>query len=175
MLLSRLVRPFHQVIYLQLHFASASPFPFLLTWAYCWSFIVADQNTQAFKEVAIIRHPRIGEYAIGFITSSVVLQVVRYTSLEDFYSVPFAWLPIFICLQFFSVLWALHLYVSIISVIQWIVWEHFGTHHMLACLYCMKMWLLSKALHHFHLVNSRPEISIVWLHNGFGIRMGLVK
>ncbi|CAA6665982.1 unnamed protein product [Spirodela intermedia] len=33
-----------------------------------------DQNTQAFKEVAIIRHPRIGEYALGFITSSVVLQ-----------------------------------------------------------------------------------------------------
>ncbi|KAF3616567.1 Protein LIKE COV 2 [Capsicum annuum] len=33
-----------------------------------------DQNTNAFKEVAIIRHPRIGEYAIGFITSSVVLQ-----------------------------------------------------------------------------------------------------
>lgn len=34
-----------------------------------------DQNTTAFKEVAIIRHPRVGEYAIGFITSSVVLQV----------------------------------------------------------------------------------------------------
>ncbi|KAI7729817.1 hypothetical protein M8C21_002716 [Ambrosia artemisiifolia] len=33
-----------------------------------------DQNTTAFKEVAIIRHPRLGEYAIGFITSSVVLQ-----------------------------------------------------------------------------------------------------
>ncbi|PSS15590.1 Protein CONTINUOUS VASCULAR RING like, partial [Actinidia chinensis var. chinensis] len=36
--------------------------------------ISPDQNTQAFKEVAIIRHPRIGEYAFGFITSSVVLQ-----------------------------------------------------------------------------------------------------
>ncbi|KAI3733087.1 hypothetical protein L1987_64304 [Smallanthus sonchifolius] len=36
--------------------------------------ISPDQNTTAFKEVAIIRHPRIGEYAIGFITSSVVLQ-----------------------------------------------------------------------------------------------------
>ncbi|KAH9757660.1 protein LIKE COV 2 [Citrus sinensis] len=34
----------------------------------------ADQNTSAFKEVAIIRHPRLGEYAFGFITSSVVLQ-----------------------------------------------------------------------------------------------------
>ncbi|GFY80844.1 like COV 1 [Actinidia rufa] len=37
--------------------------------------ISPDQNTQAFKEVAIIRHPRIGEYAFGFITSSVVLQL----------------------------------------------------------------------------------------------------
>ncbi|KAK6137071.1 hypothetical protein DH2020_029182 [Rehmannia glutinosa] len=36
--------------------------------------ISPDQNTQAFKEVAIIRHPRIGEYAFGFITSSVALQ-----------------------------------------------------------------------------------------------------
>ncbi|EXC12327.1 hypothetical protein L484_004475 [Morus notabilis] len=35
---------------------------------------IFDQNTTAFKEVAIIRHPRIGEYAIGFITSSVILQ-----------------------------------------------------------------------------------------------------
>ncbi|XP_002524305.2 protein LIKE COV 2 [Ricinus communis] len=33
-----------------------------------------DQNTTAFKEVAIIRHPRHGEYAFGFITSSVILQ-----------------------------------------------------------------------------------------------------
>ncbi|CAL9174965.1 protein LIKE COV 2-like [Musa acuminata AAA Group] len=36
--------------------------------------ISPDQNTTAFKEVAIIRHPRIGEYAFGFITSSVVFQ-----------------------------------------------------------------------------------------------------
>jgi len=36
----------------------------------------ADQNTQAFKEVAIIRHPRVGEYAFGFITSTLVLQVM---------------------------------------------------------------------------------------------------
>ncbi|CAO2172200.1 unnamed protein product [Urochloa humidicola] len=36
--------------------------------------ISPDQNTSAFKEVAIIRHPRIGEYAFGFITSTVVLQ-----------------------------------------------------------------------------------------------------
>lgn len=33
----------------------------------------ADQNSNAFKEVAIIRHPRIGEYAFGFITSSTVI------------------------------------------------------------------------------------------------------
>ncbi|XP_039056071.1 protein LIKE COV 1-like isoform X4 [Hibiscus syriacus] len=38
------------------------------------SAISPDQNTQAFKEVAIIRHPRLGEYAFGFITSSVILQ-----------------------------------------------------------------------------------------------------
>ncbi|URE04643.1 hypothetical protein MUK42_22697 [Musa troglodytarum] len=37
-------------------------------------FDIFDQNTTAFKEVAIIRHPRIGEYAFGFITSSVVFQ-----------------------------------------------------------------------------------------------------
>ncbi|PRQ32499.1 hypothetical protein RchiOBHm_Chr5g0047051 [Rosa chinensis] len=37
-----------------------------------------DQNMQAFKEVAIIRHPRIGEYAFGFITSSVTLQDPNY-------------------------------------------------------------------------------------------------
>ncbi|CAK9162617.1 unnamed protein product, partial [Ilex paraguariensis] len=33
-----------------------------------------DQNTTAFKEVAIICHPRVGEYAFGFITSTVILQ-----------------------------------------------------------------------------------------------------
>ncbi|MBA0699978.1 hypothetical protein Goari_001569 [Gossypium aridum] len=38
-------------------------------------YCVSDQKSQAFKEVAIIRHPRIGEYAFGFITSSVTLQV----------------------------------------------------------------------------------------------------
>lgn len=36
-----------------------------------------DQSSHAFKEVAIIRHPRIGEYALGFITSSVILQRKR--------------------------------------------------------------------------------------------------
>lgn len=34
----------------------------------------ADQGSHAFKEVAIIRHPRIGEYAFGFITSTVILR-----------------------------------------------------------------------------------------------------
>lgn len=43
--------------------------------------ISPDQNTQAFKEVAIIRHPRIGEYAFGFITSSVNLQ--SYSGEEE--------------------------------------------------------------------------------------------
>ena len=54
----------------------------ILIWIYCWVrtvkvyiYVVTDQNSQAFKEVAIIRHPRVGEYAFGFITSSVVLQV----------------------------------------------------------------------------------------------------
>ncbi|XVE56038.1 hypothetical protein DITRI_Ditri03aG0205200 [Diplodiscus trichospermus] len=36
--------------------------------------ISPDQNSNAFKEVAIIRHPRWGQYMFGFITSSVVLQ-----------------------------------------------------------------------------------------------------
>ncbi|WCJ43335.1 hypothetical protein M5689_024081 [Euphorbia peplus] len=36
--------------------------------------ISPDQNTTAFKELAIIRHPRLGEYAFGFITSSFTLQ-----------------------------------------------------------------------------------------------------
>nr|GEX28697.1 zinc finger, CCHC-type [Tanacetum cinerariifolium] len=36
---------------------------------------IFDQNTATFKEVAIIRHPHLGEYAFGFITSSIVLQV----------------------------------------------------------------------------------------------------
>ncbi|XP_010527211.1 PREDICTED: protein CONTINUOUS VASCULAR RING 1-like [Tarenaya hassleriana] len=43
--------------------------------------ISPDQNTQAFKEVAIIRHPRVGEYAIGFITSTVLLQ--NYAAEEE--------------------------------------------------------------------------------------------
>jgi type II secretory pathway component PulF len=34
-----------------------------------------DQKTQAFKEVVIIRHPRLGEYVIGFNTYRLVLQV----------------------------------------------------------------------------------------------------
>ncbi|KAI5654523.1 hypothetical protein M9H77_31710 [Catharanthus roseus] len=38
------------------------------------SAISPDKDTTAFKEVAIIRHPRVGEYVFGFITSSVVLQ-----------------------------------------------------------------------------------------------------
>ncbi|GMI89480.1 CONTINUOUS VASCULAR RING [Hibiscus trionum] len=45
------------------------------------SAISPDQNTQAFKEVAIIRHPRVGEYAFGFITSFVALQ--SYSGEEE--------------------------------------------------------------------------------------------
>ncbi|KAL4572209.1 hypothetical protein LXL04_018979 [Taraxacum kok-saghyz] len=47
--------------------------------------ISPDQNTQAFKEVAIIRHPRIGEYAFGFITSSLTLQ--NFSGDEELYTV----------------------------------------------------------------------------------------
>ncbi|CAI0420020.1 unnamed protein product [Linum tenue] len=36
--------------------------------------ISSDQKSNAFKEVAIIRHPRNGEYAFGFITSTVLLR-----------------------------------------------------------------------------------------------------
>ncbi|KAK4768626.1 hypothetical protein SAY87_003767 [Trapa incisa] len=36
--------------------------------------ISPDQTSNAFKEVAIIRHPRVGEYAFGFITSTVILR-----------------------------------------------------------------------------------------------------
>ena len=36
------------------------------------------QNTSAFKKVAIISHPRAGECAFGFITSSMILQVLVY-------------------------------------------------------------------------------------------------
>lgn len=35
--------------------------------------LCSDQSSHAFKEVAIIRHPHSGEYAFGFITSSVIL------------------------------------------------------------------------------------------------------
>jgi uncharacterized membrane protein len=44
-------------------------------------FCLTDQNTTAFKEVVIIRHPRVGEYAFGFITSNVVLQVRDFTMI----------------------------------------------------------------------------------------------
>ncbi|XP_047069713.1 protein LIKE COV 1-like [Lolium rigidum] len=47
--------------------------------------ISPDQNKHAFKEVVIIRHPRIGEYAFGFITSEVLLQ--SYSREEELYCV----------------------------------------------------------------------------------------
>ncbi|XP_008785659.1 protein LIKE COV 3-like [Phoenix dactylifera] len=43
--------------------------------------ISPDQSSRAFKEVVIIRHPRVGEYAIGFITSTVALN--RSTGDEE--------------------------------------------------------------------------------------------
>ncbi|CAD6251156.1 unnamed protein product [Miscanthus lutarioriparius] len=43
--------------------------------------ISPDQNKHAFKEVVIIRHPRIGEYAFGFITSEVLLQLTAETKV----------------------------------------------------------------------------------------------
>ncbi|XAR61775.1 hypothetical protein NMG60_11016290 [Bertholletia excelsa] len=36
--------------------------------------ISPDQGSNVFKEVAIVRHPRVGEYAFGFITSTIVLR-----------------------------------------------------------------------------------------------------
>ncbi|KAJ8451779.1 hypothetical protein Cgig2_007262 [Carnegiea gigantea] len=44
-----------------------------------------DQNSHAFKEVAIIKHPRVGEYALAFITSTVTLQ--SNLGEEELYSV----------------------------------------------------------------------------------------
>jgi uncharacterized membrane protein len=38
---------------------------------------LADQSSNAFKEVALVRHPRIGEYVLGFITSTVTLRKSR--------------------------------------------------------------------------------------------------
>ncbi|KAL6542271.1 Protein LIKE COV 3 [Orobanche minor] len=43
--------------------------------------ISPDQTSQAFKEVAIVRHPRIGEYAFGFITSTVILR--KFSGAEE--------------------------------------------------------------------------------------------
>lgn len=40
------------------------------------NYFFSDQNSRVFKEVAIIRHPRIGEYAFGFITSTVILHQI---------------------------------------------------------------------------------------------------
>ncbi|KAL0308610.1 UNVERIFIED_CONTAM: protein CONTINUOUS VASCULAR RING 1 [Sesamum radiatum] len=82
--------------------ASVILFPIAITFYITWWFIhfvdgffspiyaqlgidIFDQNTQAFKEVAIIRHPRIGEYAFGFITSSLSLQ--SYSGEEELFCV----------------------------------------------------------------------------------------
>ncbi|CAK8569612.1 unnamed protein product [Lathyrus sativus] len=39
--------------------------------------ISPDQSSNAFKEVALVKHPRIGEYTLGFITSSIILRKPR--------------------------------------------------------------------------------------------------
>lgn len=52
----------------------------LLTGSLFYIVLSVDQKTQAFKEVVITKHPRLGEYAIGFITSTLVLQVHIYTN-----------------------------------------------------------------------------------------------
>ncbi|URE41445.1 hypothetical protein MUK42_33925 [Musa troglodytarum] len=49
------------------------------------SAVSPDQNKQAFKEVVIIRHPRVGEYAFGFITSTVILQ--SYSGEDELFCV----------------------------------------------------------------------------------------
>jgi uncharacterized membrane protein len=53
----------------------------------CYKFLptFADQSSNAFKEVALVRHPRIGEYALGFITSTVILR--RSRDEEELYCV----------------------------------------------------------------------------------------
>ncbi|XP_024991748.1 protein LIKE COV 1-like isoform X1 [Cynara cardunculus var. scolymus] len=43
--------------------------------------ISPGQGSHAFKEVAIIRHPSVGEYALGFITSTVILR--KNTGAEE--------------------------------------------------------------------------------------------
>ncbi|KAH1188929.1 Protein LIKE COV 3 [Glycine max] len=57
--------------------AAISPDIFLNIFIYLFVIYIiylTDQGSNAFKEVAIIRHPRVGEYALGFITSSMVLR-----------------------------------------------------------------------------------------------------
>lgn len=72
MLPSRLVLLFHQVQLTKVYLFNMVRFLYEPSIIFHY---LLDQNTKAFKEVAIIRHPRIGEYAFGFITSTVTLQV----------------------------------------------------------------------------------------------------
>ncbi|VAH21547.1 unnamed protein product [Triticum turgidum subsp. durum] len=71
--------------------------------------ISPDQNKQAFKEAIIIRHPRIGEYAFGFITSSVSLQV--YYTLHCYTEFP----------MIFTVIPGLHIFFMIFLYAQYAV------------------------------------------------------
>ncbi|XP_021858613.1 protein LIKE COV 3 isoform X1 [Spinacia oleracea] len=47
--------------------------------------ISPDQNSRAFKEVALVKHPRVGEYALAFITSTVTLH--SHTGEEELFCV----------------------------------------------------------------------------------------
>ncbi|KAG6418865.1 hypothetical protein SASPL_121071 [Salvia splendens] len=64
--------------------------------------ISPDQNTRAFKEVAIIRHPRIGEYAFGFITSSLTLQVCHVCHFLAYYYLALGFISLDLVLSSYS-------------------------------------------------------------------------
>ncbi|MBA0779666.1 hypothetical protein Gotri_003893 [Gossypium trilobum] len=74
---STLLVSFKENIYnmvISFHSLATKEFSILLETHNDFILVLLDQNTTAFKEVAIIRHPRVGEYAFGFITSTVILQ-----------------------------------------------------------------------------------------------------
>ncbi|KAL8251794.1 hypothetical protein R6Q59_035487 [Mikania micrantha] len=62
--------------------------------------IYPGQNTQAFKEVDIIRHHCIGEYAFGFITSFVILQVSLFLGRFIFTTLCKLHSSLFLCIYF---------------------------------------------------------------------------
>ena len=56
----------------------------------------ANEATQSFRECVLIRHPRNGEYAFGFITGQTLLQVAEKIDVENFFFVIFCFLWDFI-------------------------------------------------------------------------------